>query len=193
MNLSSTKRGRAAARAVRPLRSVVASIEGTTTLSVAHFMGGTKLFLRTAPSGGLSHQYFRSPAASNVERVHVNAMQSRRIKVLGERAESTIIVFRLAFTSPHKPCRTTSNPVQARTSNPVQVRTSNVKSKVDHSVHSSKREYSCSCHRHNINRSNLQCMKQQHAVLGKWGKRTLEFHERSSWKPKCGAGRSRLS
>ena len=58
-------------------------IEGMTILSVAHFMGGTKLFLRTDPSGGLSHQYFRSPAASDVERVHVNAMQSRRIKVLG--------------------------------------------------------------------------------------------------------------
>jgi len=81
---------------------------------------------------GLSHPYFRSPEASDVERAHVNAMQSEVDKSTGEGAGSTIIVFRLAFTSPHKPCRTISNPVQAKTSN--------VKFKVEDSVNSSKRE-----------------------------------------------------
>ena len=129
--------------------------------------------------GGLSHLYFCSPVASDVERAQINAMQREEDKRPGEGAESVIIIFRLAFTTSHKPCRTISNPVQARTSN--------VKFKVDHRrVNSSKGEYSCSGHLHNINRPNLQCVKQQSTVHGKWGEWgewTLEFHERTSWKP----------
>ena len=45
---------------------------------------------------------------------------------------------------------------------------------------------------HNIERPNLQCMKQQSTVHGKrgeWGKWSLEFHERASWKPNRHADR----
>ena len=87
----------------------------------------------------------------------------RRIKSLGREQSQPSSALRLTFTPSHQPCRTISNPVP--------VRTSNVEFRVGHSVNSSKREYPCFCHLHNINRSNLQCMKQQlsiHGKLGKW-------------------------
>ena len=119
--------------------------------------------------------------ASDVERAPINAMQREENKSPGEGAESVIIIFRLAFTSSHRPCRAISNPLQARNSS--------VKFKVGHEVNSSKGEYSCSFHLHSINRPNLQCMKQQSTVQRKLGRWTLGFHERTSGKPKCGVDR----
>ena len=137
-------------------------IESMTILSVAYSTGGTKALPAHRSILGLVTPIFSLSSGLRCGERACQCNASKKDKSPGEGAELTIIVFCLAFTSPHKPCRTTSNLVQARTSNPVQVRTSNVKSKVDHSIHSSKCEYLCSCHHHNINCSNLQCMKQQH-------------------------------
>jgi hypothetical protein len=52
MNLSFTKSGRAAAGSAPSAQRRGKRIEWTTILSVAHFMGRAKLFLRTDPSGG---------------------------------------------------------------------------------------------------------------------------------------------
>ena len=80
MNLPSMKCGRAAAGGASSIQRRGKCIERTTTLSVAHFMGGTKLILRTDPSGGISHSHFRSIAASDVEGAQVNAMQREEDK-----------------------------------------------------------------------------------------------------------------
>jgi hypothetical protein len=151
---------------------------------VANLMSGSKFSLCTDPSihpqdGACLTEIF-SLHWSQMWRIHRSKRyRGGRIKALGEpNGPPPSSSFVLNLPTPHRPCRTISNPGQFRTSN--------VEFKADHNVSSSRREYPCLHHLHNINRSDLRRVKQQQSDHGKWA---LGIHDRTSGKPKWSADR----